>query len=547
MRNLVHSGLSIVVGTVALATHALGAPQSWSHQFGTSDEEQTSSLASDGAGGVYVGGFTSGSLYGPHIGWEDFVLAHRAADGSTLWALQYGDGGRDFCTDLASDGIGGVFVTRIQPFNKMGWLERFSATGTLYWQQAFSAPLGADTRANAVAADGAGGCFVAGYTTGELWGPATGPGDQDAWVIHYSASGNLQWFQKLAVVGSNWAIDLASDGAGGVFVGGSGPAVGVDTEWVARFDGTGQLLWQEGIGGATGQLWGIAADGAGGVVVAARVEEAVGGPHGGLTDIYLERIDGSGTTLWSRQLGGPGADEPHAVAVDGSGRIALAGMTWGAGFGPGTLVGPTFGDNDVWIARYDLAGNLEYLHALGTSALDEAQCVAVDDQGIFVGGFSTGALLGTHLGGGDAFVLRMDDCELQGLSTYCVGAINSTGEGATIGHLGSRVLGNNDFVLAAGRCPPGQVGIFILGPGQASTPFGNGVLCVGGGVLRLLPPQPTGTTGNVALSVDFTDAGSPASQITAGSTWNFQFWYRDIPGGGAGFNLSNGLSVSFCP
>lgn len=30
------------------------------------------------------------------------------------------------------------------------------------------------------------------------------------------------------------------------------------------------------------------------------------------------------------------------------------------------------------------------------------------------------------------------------------------------------------------------------------------------------------------------------------STWNFQFWYRDGAGGPFGFNLSDGLEVTFC-
>jgi hypothetical protein len=44
-----------------------------------------------------------------------------------------------------------------------------------------------------------------------------------------------------------------------------------------------------------------------------------------------------------------------------------------------------------------------------------------------------------------------------------------------------------------------------------------------------------------------TDLGSPASQIAPGSTWFFQFWYRDSDAGPAAFNLSNGLSATFCP
>lgn len=39
---------------------------------------------------------------------------------------------------------------------------------------------------------------------------------------------------------------------------------------------------------------------------------------------------------------------------------------------------------------------------------------------------------------------------------------------------------------------------------------------------------------------------SAAPQIDAGEAWNFQFWHRDSASTGAGFNLSNGLSATFC-
>ena len=34
--------------------------------------------------------------------------------------------------------------------------------------------------------------------------------------------------------------------------------------------------------------------------------------------------------------------------------------------------------------------------------------------------------------------------------------------------------------------------------------------------------------------------------VTSGSTWRFQFWYRD-PGGATGSNFSSDLVVTFCP
>jgi hypothetical protein len=46
--------------------------------------------------------------------------------------------------------------------------------------------------------------------------------------------------------------------------------------------------------------------------------------------------------------------------------------------------------------------------------------------------------------------------------------------------------------------------------------------------------------------VNFT-AAPAAGVLVPGSTWRFQLWYRNPAGGGAGYNLSNGLRVRFCP
>jgi hypothetical protein len=46
-------------------------------------------------------------------------------------------------------------------------------------------------------------------------------------------------------------------------------------------------------------------------------------------------------------------------------------------------------------------------------------------------------------------------------------------------------------------------------------------------------------------AVDFTNPPPASGQITAGTTWNFSTWFRDPAAGGAFFDLSNGLSVTF--
>ncbi len=47
--------------------------------------------------------------------------------------------------------------------------------------------------------------------------------------------------------------------------------------------------------------------------------------------------------------------------------------------------------------------------------------------------------------------------------------------------------------------------------------------------------------------VDNTSPPSAATQITSGSTWNFQAWFRDPIAGGSFFDMSDGLNVTFGP
>jgi hypothetical protein len=129
------------------------------------------------------------------------------------------------------------------------------------------------------------------------------------------------------------------------------------------------------------------------------------------------------------------------------------------------------------------------------------------------------------------------------VTNYCTAAPNSAGPGAQISWSGNQSIAFNSFALNASGLPANPTGIFYFGPTQTSVPFGNGVRCVSGFRRRLGTLTTVGST--IVQQLDFTTA--PANVITAGSTWNFQFWYRDPAAGGAGFNLTNGLSATFCP
>lgn len=137
-----------------------------------------------------------------------------------------------------------------------------------------------------------------------------------------------------------------------------------------------------------------------------------------------------------------------------------------------------------------------------------------------------------------------DECE--GVATnYCSTAPNSVdATGALISYSGSLAIVDNNMSLSAGPVPD-TFGIFFYGPTQVNQPFGQGFLCVGNPISRLLPPT-VGSGNSATRALDFLGT-SNENLLMPGDTANFQYWYRD-PANGAppnDFNLSDGLQVTF--
>lgn len=133
-----------------------------------------------------------------------------------------------------------------------------------------------------------------------------------------------------------------------------------------------------------------------------------------------------------------------------------------------------------------------------------------------------------------------------GWSNYCLTSPNSVGSGALISASGSASVALNSLVLKASGCPLNKSCLFFYGPNAtAGTPFQNGFLCVSGGFYRL-PVTNTGPSGAPQTVLDITNPPAIGGQITAGSTWRFQLWYRDPIAPPAGVNLSDALAVTFC-
>jgi len=121
--------------------------------------------------------------------------------------------------------------------------------------------------------------------------------------------------------------------------------------------------------------------------------------------------------------------------------------------------------------------------------------------------------------------------------------------GALLTGTGSAGVTADDLVLLAERMPTGQNGLFWMGAGRLDILFGDGRLCVGSGGVGAFrfPVQTSGHRGAFVLGPGIVAQASSLT-ISAGSTWNFQAWYRDPLGPcGYGLNLTNALAVTWAP
>ena len=125
--------------------------------------------------------------------------------------------------------------------------------------------------------------------------------------------------------------------------------------------------------------------------------------NAGPRDAFVRKYDLDGNELWTRQFGTTGEDMGIEVAVD-TGGLYLTGGTMGALPGQSSA-----GEWDVLVRKYDLNGNEQWTRQFGSISEDWGPGVAVDTGGLYVTGYTAGALPGQSSAGGlDAWVRRYD-------------------------------------------------------------------------------------------------------------------------------------------
>ena len=391
----------------------------WSQQHGTSSADYARGIATDSSGNVYVTGITSGAFGGGNVGSYDLILVKYNSAGVKQWTKQHGTSSWDEARGIATDSSGNVYVTGFTGGALDGsnagsndlFLVKYDSAGDRKWTKQLGTP--SNDIAYGIATDSNGNVYVTGFTSGNLDGN-TNAGGADLFVVKYNSSGVKQWTRQLGTHRVDVAFDISTDSSGNVYVtgytygwlDGQRNAGGADL-FVVKYNSSGVKQWTRQLGTTSGD-WarGIRTDSSGNVYVTGHTSGSFdGNTNAGVADLFLVKYDSAGDRKWTKQLGTYEMDEAFDISTDSSGNVYVTGYTSGS-FDGNTNAGGA----DLFLVKYDSAGDRKWTKQLGTPSTDKPQSIATDSDGnVYVTGYTHGGLDGnTNAGSVDLFVVKYD-------------------------------------------------------------------------------------------------------------------------------------------
>ena len=299
-----------------------------------------------------------------------------------------------------------------------------SQAPAIEWQKSFGGTLSEIAYSIQRTTDG--GYIVAGCAVsnnGDVTGVHSYPDYADYWLVKINSAGNLQWQKCMGGSALDVARCVQQTSDGGFIVAGYSNSndgnvsgnhslPGREDYWIVKLDATGNMQWQKCLGGSLqDNARSIQQTSDGGYIVAgwsSSNDGDVSGNHGN-NDYWVVKLDVSGNIQWQKSLGGSATDEAWAVRQTTDGGYVVAGASES---NDGDVSG-NHGGEDYWIVKLDAAGNIQWQHSLGGHRLDLPNAIRqTTDGGYIVAGqtySSDGDVTGMH--GPDAsdyWIVKLD-------------------------------------------------------------------------------------------------------------------------------------------
>ncbi len=301
------------------------------------------------------------------------------------------------------------------------FVAKLNSTGVLQWNTFLGST--ALDYGETIAVDGTGNVYVSGKSDG-AWGSPLNPhsGGSDAFAAKLSSSGVLQWNTFLGSVSHDSSHAITIDENSNIYLTGESwaswgspvSAFGENIDaFAVKLNNSGVLQWNTFLGATGGVGYGVAVDSSGNVYLVGNSNNTWGSPvnaFAGIIDVFTAKLNGGGVLQWNTFLGSTGYDDGKAIALDGNGNVYVAGSS-NATWGSPVLT--YSGNGDAFAAKLNNSGILQWNTFLGSAGGDSGYGIAMDGVGnayvVGTSSFSWGSPVYNYLASGDAFAAKLDD------------------------------------------------------------------------------------------------------------------------------------------
>ncbi|MDF2436170.1 MAG: hypothetical protein K0Q95_546 [Bacteroidota bacterium] len=423
---------------------------SWAKRMGDTAEDEGADVTIDAVGNVYTTGCFRGIVDfdpGPGVynlkssGDHDIFITKFDASGNLIWARKMGGLAGDGGQSITVDDTGNVYTAGVfsgtgdfDPGPGMYYLTasaydificKLDSSGNLIWAKNMGGPN--SQTPYTVQLDSAGNIYTSGFFSGSADfdpGPAvysfTSNGSGDIFISKLTNAGDFVWAKHLGSKDWDYGGRIALDQRSNLYIIGSfrdtmdlDPGISVFNAishgqsdiFISKLDSSGNLVWAKTFGSYNDDVLGsIIADNSGNVYctgsfgAATDFDPGTGNytlsPMSWDEDIFISKLDSSGTFVWAKSFGGMAGDNGNDIALDSSGNVYTVGrFYYTADFdpGPGTYHISSGTGVTCYLNKLDPAGSNVWAIPYPDGAYF-IESIAIDKSGNI---YTTGSLLGT--------------------------------------------------------------------------------------------------------------------------------------------------------
>jgi hypothetical protein len=365
--------------------------------LGGSSDDHGESIVQTSDGGFVISGSTENFGEG---NWDN-ILTKFDPFGNHIWTrvIGYGDNEGGISVEEASDG-GLVVFGWSESFwaDREHWIGKFDATGNHLWSRIIRGDYHYWSYAGPVIGVSDGGFVVTGSTNN------FGDADMDIILSKFDSTGTHLWTKRMEGSNTDMAEGLIETSDSGLVVAAMSRSysVGDYDVLLLRFDSAGTLLWTKTVGGSGAEFTEDLTETSDNGLVVAGYTESFGA---GGRDVLLTKFNSAGVLLWTRTLGGSAEDGSYSVVELSDGGIVVTG--WTKSFGGG--------DADLLLAKFDASGNHVRSRILGEDAADRGYSIIQASDGRLV---VSGRTESYGSGGSDLILASFTDAGITCVGQY---------------------------------------------------------------------------------------------------------------------------------